>query len=84
MEVKKYSKLKLVLNLRTRSMWTQFKEWLVGSDYYDAFMAAQYMSSDHPLFQTLFQQAQEALGISGDLAMEILAECEDDDNEVEA
>ena len=77
MEVKKYSKLKLVMNLKAHGLWDHAKDWMESNGFYDLFVAAQFISSDHPLFGEVMMRAQAELGISGDLIAEILAESED-------
>lgn len=77
MEVKKYSKLKLIMNLKARGLWDHAKDWMESNGIYDLFVAAQFVSSDHPLFGEVMMRAQDELGISGDLVAEILAESED-------
>ena len=77
MEVKKYSKLKLIMNLRARGLWDHAKDWMESNGFYDLFVAAQFISSDHQLFGEVMMRAQAELGISGDLVAEILAESED-------
>ena len=77
MEVKKYSKLKLVMNIKARGLWDHAKDWMESNCFYDLFVAAQFVSSDHPLFGEVMMRAQAELGISGDLVAEILAESED-------
>ena len=77
MEVKKYSKLKLIINLKARDLWDHGKDWMESNGVYDLFVAAQFISSDHPLFGEVMMRAQAELGISGDLVAEILAESED-------
>ena len=77
MEVKKYSKLKLIMNLKARGLWDHVKDWMESNGFYDLFVAAQVISSDHPLFGEVMMRAQAELGISGDLVAEILAESED-------
>ena len=77
MEVKKYSKLKLVMNLKARGLWDHAKDWMESNGFYDLFVAAQFISSDNPLFGEVMMRAQAELGISGDLVAEILAESED-------
>ena len=77
MEVKKYSKLKLIMNLKARGLWDHLKDWMKSNGFYDLFVAAQFISSDHQLFGEVMMRAQAELGISGDLVAEILAESED-------
>ena len=69
----KYSKLKLISNLKARDLWSHAKDWMQNNnDYYDLFMAAVYITNEHPLFSAIITQLQAELGISGDLVNEIL------------
>lgn len=77
MEVKKYSKLKLIMSLKARGLWDHAKDWMESNGYYDLFVAAQFISNDHPLFGEILMKVQAELQISGDLVAEILAESED-------
>ncbi len=73
--MKKYSKLKIVSALMGRSLWSHAKDWLRNNgDYYDLFMAAQFVSDDHPMFWTVANALQTELGISGDEVNAILEE----------
>jgi len=78
--VTKYSKLKLVSALMKRGLWDHAKDWMKNNgNYYDLFMAAQYIADDHPLFWTVATQLQAELKISGDELNEILEESVDPD-----
>lgn len=77
MEVKKYSKLKLIMALKARGLWDHAKDWMESNGYYDLFVAAQFISNDYPLFSEILMKVQSELQISGDLVAEILAESED-------
>lgn len=78
--VKKYSKLKIVSALMTRSLWSHTKDWMQSNgDYYDLFMAAQYIADDHPMFWSVATALQQELKISGDELNAILEESEDPD-----
>lgn len=79
--VKTYSKLMLVNALHSRGLYFQLRDFLqnsAGGLYWDLFTMAQVVTSDHPQFTSVFAQVQAALGVSGDLAAEILAEAEVD------
>ena len=80
--MKKYSKLKIVSQLMSRSLWDHTKDWLQNNNnYYDLFMAAQFISNEHPMFWIVVNDLQKELGISGDEVNEILEACEVDDEE---
>lgn len=82
MEVKKYSKLKIIEVLHERGYYFTLRDFLqnsAGGVYWDEFLAASYISSDHPAFNQMLAKVQEILGISGDLLMELLARCETED-----
>ena len=77
--VKRYSKLKLINALESRGLYFRLRDFLqnsAGGIYWDKFMAAQELSSDYPAFSEMLPAVQAALEVSGDLAMEILAEAE--------
>ena len=79
MEVKTYSKLKLVNALNSRGLYFKLRDFLqnsAGGLYWDLFTMAQNITSDNEQFRTFLPQVQAALEISGDEAMAILAECE--------
>ena len=69
-----YSKLKLVVALQSRSLWSHAKDWMESNGYYDLFVAAQELSSEYPAFSQAVAALQQELGISGDLVSEILSE----------
>lgn len=80
MEIKKYSKLKLVNSLYSHGLYFKLRDFLqnsAGGLYWDLFAMAQFIASDHPQFTAMLSQIQEALEVSGDLVAEILAEAEE-------
>ncbi len=79
MDLKVYSKLKLVNALNSRGLYFKLRDFLqntAGGLYWDLFTMAQDIRSDNPQFSAFLPQVQAALEISGDEAMAILAECE--------
>lgn len=79
-DVYKYSKLKLVLKLTELGLWLKLKAWMEEVGYYDAWLAAQELKSDHPLFEQILKAAEQVLGITDEQAKAILAECILDEN----
>lgn len=82
--VRSFSKLKLMGALVQLGKWTDLKEWLQGQTIegvngYEAFMLAQDLKDDHPLFNILLAQAKAALGIDDATADAILEGCELDE-----
>jgi hypothetical protein len=79
MEVKVYSKLKLVNALNKRGLYFRLRDFLqntAGGLYWDLFTMAQDIRSDNAQFTEMIARIQEALEVSGDLVGEILAESE--------
>lgn len=79
MEVKTYSKLKLVNALHSRGLYFKLRDFLqntAGGLPWDLFTMAQEIKSDNPQFAAYLPQIQTALEVSGDLVQEILAESE--------
>ena len=79
MEVKVYSKLKLVNALNKRGLYFRLRDFLqntAGGLYWDLFTMAQDIRSDNAQFTEMIVRVQEALEVSGDLVGEILAESE--------
>ena len=74
-----FSKLKLVVALRTAGAWTQVKDWLEENDYWDLFTAAQTFREDYPAFSSGFQALRQLLGWSAEQAEAVLAASEADD-----
>ena len=69
-----YSKLRLVTALASRGLWSAFRDWLVETDLYDLFLAAQDFRSDHPQFTTALAAAQTRFRLSAEETAAILAE----------
>ena len=69
-----YSKLRLVTALASRGLWSAFRDWLVETDLYDLFLAAQDFRSDHPQFAAALAAAQTRFHLSAEETAAILAE----------
>lgn len=69
-----YSKLRLVTALASRGLWSAFRDWLIESDLYDLFLAANYFRSDHPQFTTALAAAQTRFHLTPSETAAILAE----------
>lgn len=74
---RKFSKLKLYAGLVNAGLWAPFEYWLKGQTIegvngYTAFMLAQDLSDDHPLFASLYAAAKSAMGITDEDAERIL------------
>ena len=69
-----YSKLRLVTALASRGLWSAFRDWLVETDLYDLFLAAQDFRSDHPQFTATLTAAQTRFHLSAEETAAILAE----------
>lgn len=72
-----YSKLKLYAALVQAGLWDGFRTWLESQDLdgvnaYTAFMMAQELSSDHPLFAQWLAAAKAAMGVDDATAEAIL------------
>ena len=79
MEVKTYSKLKLVNALHKRGLYFALRDYLqnsAGGLYWDLFTMAQDVRSDNEQFTSALANIQNALEVSGDTVAEILAEAE--------
>ena len=79
MEVKTYSKLKLVNALHKRGLYFRLRDFLqnsAGGLYWDLFTMAQDIRSDNAQFVSALANIQNALEVSGDTVAEILAEAE--------
>ena len=59
-----FSKLKLVAALSSLNLWSAFRDWLVETDHYDLFVAAQSFREDHPSFTAILYAAQERFCLS--------------------
>ena len=78
----RYSKLKIYAALARAGKWNALKSWLEtqtvdGVNAYDAFMLAQNLTSDHPLFMQYFTTAKQVLDIDDATADWILAQAEE-------
>ena len=69
-----YSKLRLVTALASRGLWSVFRDWLIETDLYDIFLAAQSFRSDHPQFTAALTAAQTRFHLSAEETAAILAE----------
>lgn len=77
--VKEYSQRRMIEVLHERGYYFQLRDFLqntAGGVYWDLFLASQVLKSDDRFFMELVPMIQQALGVSGDLVGEILAECE--------
>lgn len=78
----RYSRLKLYAVLARMGLWPSLETWLKsqtveGVNAYTAFMIANDLRTDHPLFMQYFTAAKQALGIDDATADLILAQAED-------
>ena len=78
----RYSRLKLYAALAQMGKWDALKAWLEtqevnGLNAYMAFMLANDLRTDHPLFLQYFAAAKQALGIDDATADIILAQAEE-------
>lgn len=76
--VVKYSQRKMIEVLHAHDLYFQFRDFLqntAGGVYWDMFVASDCLSTNDATFMALMPQVQAALGISGDLLSEMLAEC---------
>ena len=69
-----YSKLRLVTALASRGLWSAFRDWLIETDLYDLFLAAQFFRSDHPQFTTALAAAQSNFSLTAEETAAILSE----------
>ena len=70
-----FSKLKLVAALSSLNLWSAFRDWLVETDHYDLFVAAQSFREDHPSFTAILYAAQERFCLSDHEIEDILTKC---------
>ena len=61
-------------DLTKRGIWSAFRDWLIETDLYDLFLAAQDFRSDHPQFTTALAAAQTRFHLSAEETAAILAE----------
>ena len=69
-----YSKLRLVTALASRGLWSAFRDWLIETDLYDLFLAAQDFRSDHPQFAAALAAAQSNFSLTAEETAAILSE----------
>ena len=72
-----FSKLKLVAALTAAGHWAAVKDWLVESDYYDLFIAAQCFCADYPAFAEGLAAAKSRFGWDDAAVEALLAKCMD-------
>ncbi len=78
----RYSKLKLYAAIAQMGKWDALETWLKGQtingvNAYTAFLIAQDLRTDHPLFMQYFTAAKQVLQIDDATADAILAQCEE-------
>ena len=78
----RYSKLKLYAAIAQMGKWDALETWLKGQtingvNAYAAFLMAQDLRTDHPLFMQYFTAAKQVLGVDDATADAILAQCEE-------
>ena len=78
----RYSKLKLYAAIAQMGKWDALETWLKGQtingmNAYTAFLIAQDLRTDHPLFMQYFTAAKQVLQIDDATADVILAQCEE-------
>lgn len=71
----KYSRLSIYAVLSHLGKWELAEAWMKEQGLYTAFMLAQEISSDHPLFMTVKAQVAEALGLTQEQVDALLKEC---------
>lgn len=75
---RQFSKLKLYAVLARMNLWQPLVEWMQEQTYdgmsaYTAFVLAQDLSEDHPMFSSYLSQAKAALGVDDAAVDTILA-----------
>ena len=78
----RYSKLKLYAAIAQMGKWDALETWLKGQtingvNAYTAFLIAQDLRTDHPLFMQYFTAVKQVLGVDDSTADAILAQCEE-------
>ena len=78
----RYSRLKLYAAIARMGKWDELETWLKsqtinGVNAYTAFLIAQDLRTDHPLFMQYFTAAKQVLQIDDATADAILAQCEE-------
>lgn len=76
----RYSKLKIYGAISNLGAWERVKAWLEGKEVdgingWMAFQLAQEVSSDHPMFRPLAEEARQMLGLTDDEFAALLAAC---------
>ena len=69
--------MKLVAALTAAGHWAAVKDWLVESDYYDLFIAAQCFREDYPAFAEGLAAAKSRFGWDDTAVEALLAKCTD-------
>lgn len=77
---KKYSRLSLYAALVNLGKWDAFETWLKGKtmdglNAYTSFMLATELSDNHPMFNSLLEEAKTVLGVDDATVEAILAQC---------
>ncbi|MBR4653424.1 MAG: hypothetical protein IKO72_08700 [Kiritimatiellae bacterium] len=78
----RYSRLKLYAAIAQMGKWDALETWLKsqtinGVNAYTAFLIANDLRTDHPLFMQYFTAAKQVLGVDDATADAILAQCEE-------
>ena len=78
----RYSRLKLYAAIARMGKWDELETWLKsqtidGVNAYTAFLIANELRTDHPLFMQYFTAAKQVLGVDDTTADAILAQCEE-------
>ena len=78
----RYSRLKLYAAIAQMGKWDALETWLKGQtingvNAYTAFLIANDLRTDHPLFMQYFTAAKQVLGVDDATADAILAQCEE-------
>ena len=78
----RYSRLKLYAAIARMGKWDALETWLKsqtidGVNAYTAFLVANDLRTDHPMFMQYFTAAKQVLGVDDATADAILAQCEE-------
>lgn len=76
-DTNKYSKLKVVKELKARGVWKQVKDKLVETDNYDLFLMAQYFEGSDPDFKAGMDLIAAMLGWGEGERKNFLENCKD-------
>ena len=57
-----YSKLKLIRSMKQAGIWTQVKDQIEASDYWDEFICAQELASNDPDFMAFVDSMKSVIG----------------------